>query len=52
MNKKMKKPILENKKIVMVTAPWRTEGSGELSSWSVDPDWDSMEGIDVNDFLR
>ena len=48
----MKKLILEDENSVMVTAPWRTKGSGELSSWSVDPDWDSMDDIDVNDFLR
>ena len=26
--------------------------SGSLNTYSVDPDWDSMDNVDVNDFLR
>lgn len=52
MNKKMKKLILEDENSVMITTAGRTRRSGEMSSWSVDPDWDSMDDIDVNDFLR
>jgi hypothetical protein len=53
MNKKMKKQILEDDKSVIITPTGRVNRrSGEVSSWSVDREWDSLEDVNINNILR